>query len=135
MRTLIIFASLVLAACGGGTEAPAVNENEGKASPPPPAAAAEPFKWTGRFAASKDLCKGGVWEFEESQVRTQGETGCSVQNVAEHAGSVTLSVGCTAEGMDTLEQWTLTPSEQGGMTVIRKTAGRQTAQVDLVRCD
>jgi hypothetical protein len=137
MKTYLIPAFLLLSACGGGdnegaVDAPAKNETEAAPAIAPPAA--PPLAWTGNFAASKALCSGGVWQFEETQVKTQGATNCSINNVVEEPGLVDLTVSCTAEGMDAQERWTLSPNAGGGMTVVRETAGRQTAKVDLIRC-
>lgn len=93
---------------------------------------ADGFDWTGRFAASSALCTGGVWDFGEQRIVTDGETSCDVDRVGRAAGQVTLSLACIAEGMESREQWVLTRQDEG-MRVSRNT-GRETFNVDLIPC-
>lgn len=92
------------------------------------------FQWTGRFAASRDLCPGGTWEFTNAKVLTSGENICSISRVGEGSGRVELRLSCSAEGMWSDEKWTLTPREGGGMSVSRSIKGAETTNVDLIRC-
>lgn len=144
---------LLLAACGGagGDESVAANQAERASAEPaetsPRAATAGnsaasgstaavasiPTTWTGRFAAGPQLCSGGAWNLSRTEVTTQGETACTVVNIAEDPGATKLTLACSAEGMDTLENWTLTPQPAGALRVVREGAGRPVT-VDLVRC-
>lgn len=92
------------------------------------------FQWTGRFAATKALCEGGVWEFTPGGIETDGETSCAIRSAGEGGGRVELSLACTAEGTNTQEKWTLTPRDGGGMSVSRSIPGAETIDVDLLRC-
>lgn len=154
MRSLLpCFAMIVLAGCGGGTEVDRESGNETAAvAPAQPAAvgaatsaaegealaqgqenAATPFVWTGRFAATPQLCQGGVWDIGKDRIETAGETSCSVNAVADEGDKVVLTLACTAEGMDSQERWTLTRNGADGMKVSRA-IGTETIDVDLIRC-
>jgi hypothetical protein len=121
-----------------GAEGHAMAEEQVKAaeSAGRPDGAAPPgvFQWTGRFAASRDLCPRGTWEFTNAQVRTSGENVCSISRVGEGGGKVELRLSCSAEGMWSDEKWTLTPRDGGGMSVSRSVKGAETSNVDLIRC-
>ena len=154
MRSFLsCIAMMTLAGCGGGTEVDRHNSNESaEVAPAQPAAvgaatsaaegealaqdqekAAAPLIWTGRFAATPQLCKGGVWDIGRESITTAGETSCSVNAVADEGDKVVLTLACSAEGMDSQEHWTLTRKGADGMNVSRA-AGTETIDVDLIRC-
>lgn len=133
---------LLLAACGPGGEgnesAPAAigtarDAAEAEKIHQERAMAAD-FDWQGRFAASAELCTGGVWDIARTRIVTDGETACDVRGVDGSVGRVVLALSCTAEGMASEESWTLTPREGGGMRVVRAPEGQAMSAVDLVRC-
>lgn len=150
MRSLIPLFLVAVAGCGpaadtvdNGTQppasvAPATSSAEaeaivaGQADAANAAAPAE-SAWTGRFAATPELCVQGVWDIRPHLIVTDGETSCDVDNVAEGAGQVTLRLSCIAEGMRSNESWTLTPRDGDRLAVARDT-GRETIDVDLLRC-
>lgn len=151
MRRIICAAALALVAgCGGqesGDEAAVNQAIEGQPPATVPSAisaaegetvsreqeqAAEEFSWTGRFAANRELCTGGVWDIAEDRIVTDGETSCDVDSVGRAPRQVTLRLVCTAEGMNSDETWTLTPRELEGITVARSTGQ---GPVDLIRCE
>ena len=143
----------LLCACGGTDAGSAANQAERAAAEPaketPPAqpkrnpvapepaatsaVAARPLVWIGTFAATPQLCSGGAWKISRRDVVTAGETACTIRNVAEDPGAVRLTLSCSAEGMDTLETWTVRPREENGLKVVRASGGKSTV-VDLVRC-
>lgn len=152
MRRLIPFALMAVAACSPAADtgnqaepppasvAPATSSAEAEAivaeqadaanaAAPAPSDAA----WTGRFAATPELCVQGVWDIKPHAIVTDGETACDVDNVARGAGQVTLRLSCVAEGMASAETWTLTPGADDRLAVARDT-GRETINVDLRRC-
>ncbi|MFN3945439.1 MAG: hypothetical protein ACK4K7_10975 [Allosphingosinicella sp.] len=92
------------------------------------------FDWEGRFAATAELCEGGVWNIRRDGIATDGETSCEVRNIDSGADRVDLDLACTAEGMASEERWTLTPRDGGGMRVVRAPTGGAMVAVDLVRC-
>lgn len=92
------------------------------------------FRWTGRFASSRDLCPRGTWAFTNARVVTSGESVCSISEIGEGGGQVELRLSCSAEGMWSDEKWTLTPREGGGMRVSRSIKGAETSDVELLRC-
>jgi hypothetical protein len=94
----------------------------------------EPFPWTGRFAASRELCSGGVWDIRADSIVTQGETSCEVQRIERSPERVALYNGCLAEGMESEERWTITRGSADGITVERD-MGPDIYTVDLIRCD
>lgn len=96
------------------------------------AASAEEM-WLGRFAATTELCRGGVWNIGETRIVTDGETSCDIDRVARAAGQVTLRLSCLAEGMPSQEEWVLTPEGTERMRV-RRNNGPETVDVDLIRC-
>jgi hypothetical protein len=141
MRGLIPFALLAVAACGPVAEenatapasvASATSSAEAEMVAEEQAEAAA-FAWTGRFAATPELCVRGVWDIKPHAIVTDGHTACDVDQVAEAAGQVTLRLSCTAEGVFSDETWTLSPRPEDGMRVARDT-GRERFDVDLIRC-
>jgi hypothetical protein len=134
----LAFFGLLLAGCN----APADPVNQADTAAPVQSAqpaleaegAAPPgaFQWTGRFAASEALCRGGVWEFTNARVETDGETSCAIGDVREGDGGAELSLSCQAEGMTSDERWTLR-QQADGMRVTRRT-GTDSFAVDLRRC-
>ena len=132
---LIFFPLVLVALAGCGERADAPDSEPGNDGQPAPAAApaTTDVAWEGRFAATPELCEGGVWDIRETGIVTEGETACEVEHVARAAAQVTLELACTAEGMPSRERWTLT--ERGaGMNVRRAVEGAETSDVDLVRC-
>ena len=151
MRAFVLFALTTVAACSpadtnqaepappasvapatSSAEAEMISEEQAEAvnaaAPAPDDAA-----WTGRFAATPELCVQGVWDIKPHAIVTDGETACDVDNVARGAGQVTLRLSCVAEGMRSGETWTLTPGADDRLAVARNT-GRETVNVDLRRC-
>lgn len=144
---------LLLCGCGGTDGGSAENQGEraqaeptketprtpAKRNPVAPeaaatsAVAASPAVWIGTFAATPQLCSGGAWKVSRRDIVTAGETACTIRNVAEDPEAVRLTLSCSAEGMDTLETWTLTPREENGLKIVRAIGGKSTV-VDLVRC-
>lgn len=147
MRAFLLFLVLLLAGCTPGEEGQAGNQvsrsrDEPLAAPrqtpaaePEQEGAAPPgaFQWTGRYAATRELCTGGLWEFTNARVRTDGETSCDIGDVREGGGRVELTLACTAEGMKTNEDWTLTRRDEG--IAVSRSTGRETIDVELIRCD
>ena len=141
MRFIIAAAPLaLLAACGaaerGADGAANLAAPAGSAEDPAPAVAANPkqFDWTGRFAASPELCTGGAWEIGRDRIVTAGETSCTVADIVETGETAVLGLSCLAEGMASEERWTLTATGADRMRVSRAPAGAETVEVDLVRC-
>jgi hypothetical protein len=144
MRLLLALPLLIVAAaCGQSPEE--VHQGTEQVPPPPPpppppptapAAALEQgdVAWTGRFAASPELCTGGVWDIRPDRIVTDGETSCAVRRVGRAAGQVTVGLTCNAEGMTTEESWTLTPGEGDRLAVSRSIPGAERIDVDLRRC-
>jgi hypothetical protein len=142
MRGFILIGCLAIFGCG-----PAAETNE---SVPPligtarDAAEAEKiamerrqatrFDWEGRFAASRELCEGGVWDLRRDRIATDGETSCDVRGIDSGPDRVVLDLACTAEGMASEEVWTLTPREGGGLRVEPAPRGGEAVAVELVRC-
>lgn len=124
----------VVGSAQSAAEGQMIAEEQVKAVEAQGAAPAGAFQWTGRFAATRDLCRGGVWEFTNTGVETDGHTSCTIRQAGEGGGSVELRLACTAEGMKTDEKWTLTPAAGGGMRVSRRALGEGTVDVDLIRC-
>ena len=87
--------------------------------------------WTGRFAASAALCASEPWDVGAERVLTAGGSDCAVRRVGRAPAQVTVELACTGEGD---ESWTVTPRQDGGIAVARSPAGRETVQLDLVRC-
>lgn len=150
MRVLIAAAPLaLLASCGGNAPQPSPEADANAAAAPEAAGSTtlptstdrpspQPgpggaFRWTRRFAASRALCTGGVWDIGRERIATAGETSCTVEAVAETPGRAVLGLSCLAEGMASEESWTLTRTGEGRMRVSRA-AGAETVDVDLVRC-
>jgi hypothetical protein len=141
-----IAAICVLAALAGGC-GPATEGNEGAPALVGTArdaaeaekiyqerASATAFDWQGRFAASAELCTGGLWDIGRTRVVTDGETACEVGGIDSGVGRVVLALSCTAEGMASEESWTLTPRDGGGVRLVRAPEGEAMSAVDLVRC-
>lgn len=122
---------ILLAALAGCSQPETAEPNRSGDDPTQPVAGAD-FQWTGRFAATPELCTGGVWDIGERRIVTDGETSCDVDRVARAAGQVTLRLACTAEGTQSREDWVLTRRGEG-MRVARND-GRETVEVDLIRC-
>jgi hypothetical protein len=108
---------------------------DGNASAAPRVAPGEVAQasWTGRFAATQDLCRYGAWNIGRERIVTGGETSCSVVKAEESGSSVVLTLACVAEGNATDERWTLTP-EPGDALAVRRDTGREIVEVDLRRC-
>ena len=87
----------------------------------------------GRFAATPALCRGGAWKFEAKRVNTDGETACEVLHREREGSGQRLTLTCEAEGAATNEQWTVTPEDDGGLTVVRRSEGARSS-VALVKC-
>ncbi len=153
-KCLPLFLCLFLAAaCGESPEGGAANQAERGAAEPAqenpvanssrdpssvaPAStatvASRPLVWVGRFAASERLCTGGAWRFSRTEVVTDGETACTIANIAEDPGSAKLTLSCSGEGMDTLETWALTPQGDNGLRLVREGAGKPVT-LELKRC-
>lgn len=90
------------------------------------------FDWTGRFAASPNLCSGGAWNFARNRISTAGETSCNVDETRDQGDRATLFLSCTAEGMKTKEVWTLI--RQGEGMSVRRDSGKDVVNVKLSRC-
>jgi hypothetical protein len=143
-RALAIAAVLVLAGCGPAAETENLNKPPATIGTARDAAEAEKiheeralaadFGWQGRFAASAELCTGGVWDIGRTRIVTDGETACDVRGIESGAGRVVLALSCTAEGMASEESWTLTPRDSGGIRVVRAPKVEAMSAVDLVRC-
>lgn len=137
-------AAAALAACEPAAEGGNVAVAEPAATGPATSAAeaealvearadAANFRWTGRFAATRELCTGGVWDIREDRIVTDGHTACDVDRVGRGAGQVTLRLACIAEGTPSQENWTLTRHGEDGVSVARNT-GTEIIDVDLLRC-
>ena len=155
MRRLCLLTLIALAACGPAetpTDTATSNETAAIAPAQPAAvgpatsaaegeviaegqeqAAAADLEWTGRFAATRELCTGGVWDIKEDRIVTDGHTACDIDRVARGAGQVTLRLACIAEGTPSSESWTLTRNDADGLSVALDN-GRETINVDLLRC-
>lgn len=153
LHRLFLPALLILAACSPDRQADgreaveteiAEGENAVRIAPTPNSieaetngthlsAASAEERWLGRFAATAELCRGGVWDIGETRIITDGETACDIDRVARAAGQVTLRLACTAEGMKSREEWILTPQGEDRLKV-RRDNGREAVEVDLIRC-
>ena len=107
------------------------DSNMSKDTPADPAKD-EFFDWTGRFAASASLCRGGSWNFQRDRISTAGENRCTVDETRDAGDKATLFLSCTAEGMKTKEQWTLTRRDNG--MALRREIDGDVRNVNLVRC-
>lgn len=113
--------------------APTPNSIEAETNGTGVSAASAEERWLGRFAATTELCRGGVWDIGETRIVTDGETTCDIDRVARAAGQVTLRLACNAEGIDSQEEWVLTPEGEDRLKV-RRDNGRESVDVDLIRC-
>lgn len=114
-----------------GNLVPGARESD-SANPAPPKGGAQ-AAWTGRFAATPDLCRYGAWHIGRERIVTGGETSCSVSKMEESGRSVVLTLACLADGNAADERWTLTPGPDDALAVKRDT-GREVVEVDLRRC-
>lgn len=109
----------------------AVQETAGSDS----AAAPGRFQWTGRYAASAEMCRNNQdWRFTNVSVETAGETSCRIKNVREIGDEVRLALSCTAEGMATEERWTLQPAD-GDRIRLRREGSGAPQELSLLFCD
>jgi hypothetical protein len=139
MKRLILLPAMLLGACqaagdNGNQSGRAADASQAEASSrSDTAGGGEPFYWTGRFAASRALCSGGVWDIRAERIQTQGETSCEVQRIERSPDRVILQNACLAEGIESEERWTISRGGEGGITVERD-MGPDIYTVDLIRC-
>ncbi|WP_395645727.1 hypothetical protein [Terricaulis sp.] len=104
MKLRLILAALALAAC---TPAPQPQPNPeaakqvGEAQPLPntlPRPSETTPRYVGRWAVAQDDCGDPPWVFEADRLTTQGEVGCSFDNVANTPTGYTIAATCHSEG-------------------------------------
>ncbi|MDF7776001.1 hypothetical protein P1X14_12150 [Sphingomonas sp. AOB5] len=138
MKLFLPLAALALAACSSEpvnqtadlpeTAPPVATPEPGPSTTPMP----EPARYIGRWAATPQLCAGGVWRFEEMDLSTAGEVSCDFHRVANVPGGYDVAATCFAEGNRSEEAIRLRfPANGGGMTVESKLF----QPVSLIRCD
>lgn len=93
------------------------------------------FQWTGRYAASAEMCRTNQdWRITNASVETAGETSCRIDQVQEVGSEVRLDLSCTAEGMPSKERWTLQPAD-GDRIRLRREGQGAPQELFLLYCE
>lgn len=83
----------------------------------PPPSASQP-RYVGLWATTAEGCAEPAWRFEERQITTLGEVGCSFNDVRQTATGYEIPATCSSEGEETSHTIQLSFAESAGVMMI-----------------